>query len=174
MTESSDARSRGRSAYLVQYSEGEFGNMAWTEHHVVSTVAEVQDVLAQIAASPPRRRQVAFVQDGTVGVWVVQQGNVQRFIDLRSALSTVYNGRRRPIRDLLENDATYDAWEVFDEGELPLFVDQDQVAAMLPALQLPTMGPGDSLDLNSGAEGADDGWLENTGGSAYGSTHMIE
>ena len=161
------------SAYVLQYSAGEFGGMVWSEQYVVSTQREVRQALEEIAASPPRRRQYAFGGESTVGVWVVQRGHVKGFVDLRPTLSTAYDGRRRGVSELIADDPTYDPGEAFEEGELPLFVDGPAVEALLPVLEAPILAAGETLELRSGAVGADDGWLACVHGASYGHTPNV-
>jgi hypothetical protein len=155
------------STYVVQFTDGEFGGMLWSEQHVFSDADGIRQALVELAAAPWSRRQNAFSYEMTLGVWVIQAGQVDEFIDLADCFSSTCEGQVLTLPQL-KDSPTIDTRELIEDGvELELRLDWAAVERLLPPLTEPLMQASHHLRFVGEVE---DEWLALTRGAPYGST----
>lgn len=157
-----------KSVYVLQCSVGEFGGMAWTEHHLATSFQQLRAVLDELCRSPAIRRLNCFWYDTVIGVWVIQRGAWLPFVDLRGLIFASTQGREVPLDLLIAED--FDAEEAAEAGQLPsLKFIWRNAEALLPPLEAPLMQLGDELAFTE--EPADE-WLATSEGATLGSHFM--
>lgn len=152
-----------KSLYLLQFTNGDPEELAWSEHHLVTSPEQLRPVLDELCQSPRTRREHCFWFDTVIGVWVIQRGGVQGFIDLRPVI-------RVPSRALTLEQVIAGDFDAEQASVLPsLKLDWRLAAPLFPALEPPLMGREDTLAF---AHQPSEPWLASLEGAALGSHFM--
>ncbi|MCY1054252.1 hypothetical protein [Nannocystis sp. SCPEA4] len=152
-----------RSCYIVELSV-QPGGSRWAELHVYSEVQHVRACVDQFVANDDGLSTYHAVWYGaTLGVWLVQRGEVVEFVDLEPHLSARIDGSewvplsqaqalvlaarpRDEDGDEEEEDdrlpADFEDCDLDAYGRMELRIDWEAVAACLPALESPQLRPG--------------------------------
>jgi hypothetical protein len=157
------------SCYILELSV-QPGGARWAELHVYTDPAHLRPFIEMFCAMPARMYAYFAVWYGaTLGVWVVQAGEVERFIDLHRYI-LISRGAHAPIpladKDLVEtmllagkrrSDRLIGRSAFFDGVELTLA--WDELAAVLPPLRPPLLAPGDATPVSGHERFDDDNYL---------------
>ncbi|MDI3283730.1 hypothetical protein [Polyangium sp. 15x6] len=162
-----------RSCYVLELSVGP-GGSRWAELHAYSNLDHIRaclDVFLENGGGMSAYHAIWY--GATLGIWTVQRGNVVGFLDLHSFLQVrlgdgpavplsdtaaaralVYERRRQRYLDdgedeediPGEDDHDDDDWNTYEA--MTLAVDWGAVTPRLPALEPPSLAPGERAKLD--------------------------
>lgn len=148
-----------KSLYLLQFTNGDPAELAWSEHHLVTTPETLRTLIDELCQSPAKRRGHCFWFDTVIGVWVIRRGEVSAFIDLRGVIKVP--SKEASLEQLIADD--FDP----ETSSVPsLKVDWRAASKLLPPLEAPLMERDDTLAF---AHHPHDPWLAGRAGATLGS-----
>ncbi|MBZ5715328.1 hypothetical protein [Nannocystis pusilla] len=176
-----------RSCYVLELSV-QPGGSRWAELHVYSEVQHVRACIDQFVANDDGLSTFHAVWYGaTLGVWLVQRGEVVEFVDLEPHLGARIDGgdwvplsqaqalaiaaRPRDEDDEEEEDDRSPA-ELAAHDRMELRIDWEAVAARLPALESPQLRPGQRTTVTFRSDPGVDSYLDDGGEVRFGSWEL--
>ncbi|MBL9106173.1 MAG: hypothetical protein JNL82_34945 [Myxococcales bacterium] len=141
-----------RSCYVLELSV-EPGGSRWAELHAYTDPRHLHALLTEFCSNPGGISAYhAIIYGARLGVWIVQRGEVARFVDLHPHI-TARLGRAGPVA-LTDTRGLRELTGPIDDGyeeDLPerieLGVAWPDVAAALPALEEPRLAPGERTPI---------------------------